>query len=244
MTQHSRIVGARGGGSGKRQQAGVLTRHRLLDAAEQLFSERGFDGVSMRDIALASGVTLALANYHFGTKDGLFRAVIERRVPEVSLRRRAALAKVSPQATGNDAIRAVLDALARPWVEMRRQPGGMAYTRLIAREAGDPLEASRGIVETHLDPIAREFIAAMVRALPGVPRRRVEWSYHFFIGALLLIMANPDRVQRLSGSACRIDSDTAVVRAIVEFFGDALAGAPVSPSRGKKVPINTTRSRR
>lgn len=227
-----------------RRRPGVETRYRLLDAAEQLFSERGFDGVSMRDIASASRVTLALANYHFGTKDGLFRAVIERRVPEVSSKRRAALGKVPPEATGREAISAVLDALARPWVEMRGQPGGMAYTRLIAREAGDPVEASRGIVATHLDPIAREFIAAMVRALPGVSRRRIEWSYHFFIGALLLILANPERVQRLSGSVCRIGSDAAVVRAIVDFFSDALSGGGAPEVHQRQSLKPRTRSKR
>jgi AcrR family transcriptional regulator len=221
---------------------GEITRERLLDAAEKLFSEHGIDGVSMRDIAAESGLTLALANYHFGSKEGLYRAVFERRVPRISSERRAALAAVGKGADPHAAIAAVLDALARPWVESRGRPGGLAYTRLVAREAGDPAEGGRGIVATHLDPIAREFMRAMSDVLPGVPRRRVEWAYHFFIGALLLILANPDRVKRLSGASCRVDSDAAVVREIVDFFAGALAGdARAAPAPRRADTRRTTR---
>jgi hypothetical protein len=94
------------------------------------------------------------------------------------------------------AIEEILDALARPWVELRERSGGQHYSRLIAREAGDPRESSRGIVKEMLDPIAIEFIAAMERALPGRSRAEIHWAYYFFIGALLLILANPARMRR------------------------------------------------
>ena len=55
-----------------------------------------------------------------------------------------------------------------------------------------------------LDPIAVEFISAMERVLPDHPARQVHWAYHFFIGALLLILANPARAERLSGKLCRL----------------------------------------
>ncbi|MBL8383856.1 MAG: TetR/AcrR family transcriptional regulator [Burkholderiales bacterium] len=213
----------RTGAARSANRSGAATRERILDAAERLFSEHGIDGVSMRAIAAEAEATLALANYHFGTKESLYRAVFERRIAPVSAERRAALAAVMRRDRPAPTIREVLDALARPWVEMRGRPGGLAYTRLIAREAGDPAEGRRGIVADLLDPIAREFIAAMRSVLPGTPARRVHWAYHFFIGALLLILTNPDRFVRLSGSVCDIDSDQAVIEEIVTFFCQALA---------------------
>ncbi|WP_371391929.1 hypothetical protein, partial [Salmonella sp. M292] len=87
-----------------------------------------------------------------------------------------------------------------------------------------------------------EFMRAMAAVLPGVPRRRVEWAYHFFIGALLLILANPDRVKRLSGSSCRVDSDAAVVREIVDFFAGALPGdARQAPAPRRAASRRSTR---
>jgi AcrR family transcriptional regulator len=53
------------------------TRERILDAALDLFSERGFDGASTREIATRAGVTQPLLNYHFSSKDQLWRAAVD-----------------------------------------------------------------------------------------------------------------------------------------------------------------------
>ena len=47
------------------------TKTRLLDAAERLFAERGYEGSSMRAITKEAGASVSSANYHFGSKDGL-----------------------------------------------------------------------------------------------------------------------------------------------------------------------------
>lgn len=52
----------------------------ILDAAEKLFSEIGFDASSTRLIAAKAGVNMAMLNYYFGSKDGLYKAVLERRL--------------------------------------------------------------------------------------------------------------------------------------------------------------------
>lgn len=54
------------------------TRDRILAAAAELFSERSFDGATTRDIAALAGVTQPLLNYHFRTKDELWRAAVDR----------------------------------------------------------------------------------------------------------------------------------------------------------------------
>jgi TetR/AcrR family transcriptional regulator len=54
------------------------TKRSVLDAAERLFAERGFAGTSLRDIAVASGVSHPLIQHHFGTKEGLYSAVLRR----------------------------------------------------------------------------------------------------------------------------------------------------------------------
>lgn len=72
------------GGPGTRDPK--LTRAAVLDAAEQLFAERGFAGTSMRDISIASGVSHPLIHHHFGSKDDLYVAV-KRRLVEGYARR-------------------------------------------------------------------------------------------------------------------------------------------------------------
>ncbi len=52
----------------------------ILDVAEKLFSEFGYDGSSTRHIASEAGVNMAMLNYYFGSKDGLYKATLERRI--------------------------------------------------------------------------------------------------------------------------------------------------------------------
>ena len=60
-----------------RSTAGASARQRLLDAAGPIFAERGFEGVTVRDLAAEARVNVAAVGYHFGDKLGLYRAVID-----------------------------------------------------------------------------------------------------------------------------------------------------------------------
>jgi TetR/AcrR family transcriptional regulator, regulator of cefoperazone and chloramphenicol sensitivity len=59
-------------------QRGEETRGRILDAALDLFAASGFDGASTRTIAERAGVNLPAIQYYFGSKEGLYRAVVEQ----------------------------------------------------------------------------------------------------------------------------------------------------------------------
>src|ERR1700682_4102017 len=63
------------------------TKTRILDAAESLFMEHGFEATSLRSLTTAAGVNLAAVNYHFGTKEVLFRAVLTRRLDPMNQER-------------------------------------------------------------------------------------------------------------------------------------------------------------
>jgi AcrR family transcriptional regulator len=52
----------------------------ILDVAERVFSEKGFDGASTRLISGEAGVNMAMLNYYFGSKEGLFLAVFQRKI--------------------------------------------------------------------------------------------------------------------------------------------------------------------
>jgi AcrR family transcriptional regulator len=51
----------------------------IMEAAEKLFAERGFDGTSVRDIADAAGVNLAMISYYFGSKEKMMEAMFQHR---------------------------------------------------------------------------------------------------------------------------------------------------------------------
>jgi AcrR family transcriptional regulator len=59
-----------------KQDRSLATKQRILDEALRLFSEAGYDGVSIRDVAAAAGVNHGLIKYHFGDKDTLWREAV------------------------------------------------------------------------------------------------------------------------------------------------------------------------
>jgi AcrR family transcriptional regulator len=73
---------------------------RLLNAAEQVFAEKGCDAATTRQIAALSGDTLGTLSYHFKTKDVLLREVLTRRFEEMNELRRAMYAEFSDRRGG------------------------------------------------------------------------------------------------------------------------------------------------
>ncbi|MFE5140959.1 TetR family transcriptional regulator [Streptomyces fagopyri] len=67
----------RGRPSRTQTEAAPATRDRILDAAREEFSERGYEKTSVRGIAKAAGVDSALVHHYFGTKEQVFEAAIE-----------------------------------------------------------------------------------------------------------------------------------------------------------------------
>src|SRR5207247_1481706 len=78
------------------------TRSRILDVAEELFSEQGFDRVSIRDITNKARVNLAAINYHFGSKEDLIAAILKRQFEPLVARMDAALMKALPNLTRSE----------------------------------------------------------------------------------------------------------------------------------------------
>ena len=108
------------------------TRARLISAAEQLFAERGIDGVSLREINRASGAKNAVAvQYHFEDRAGVIRAILDKHRPAVEARRHELLDDY--EADGKSDLRALAGALVRPLADKLHDPdGGLEYLQIQA----------------------------------------------------------------------------------------------------------------
>src|SRR5258705_13666651 len=76
------------------RRGATATKGRILDAGESLFMEHGFEATSLRAITAAGDVNLAAVNYHFGTKEELFQAVLTRRLDPMNQDRVALLTRL------------------------------------------------------------------------------------------------------------------------------------------------------
>ncbi len=61
-------------------ESGYEKKDQILDVAEELFSQHGFDGVSIRELAKKADINIAMISYYFGSKENLYVAVIERKM--------------------------------------------------------------------------------------------------------------------------------------------------------------------
>jgi AcrR family transcriptional regulator len=103
------------------------TRARLVRTAEQLFAERGVDAVSLNEISRAAGQRHSnVCQYHFGDRDGLIQAIIDKHVPGIVAAREAMFAEL----TDDDGLEPMVRAFVRPVAAKLRDPdGGAAFIR-------------------------------------------------------------------------------------------------------------------
>lgn len=178
---------------------------RILDAAEHLFAQHGFYGVSVRDITEEAGGDVALVSYHFGGKRELFTAVFQRRAELLNAERLDMLENVRRAALpGVPALEAIINAFSYPLLERsaRGGPGWKSYFALVAQVNNSP-EWGPVLMTRHFDPLVERFIAVMREALPACPAREIYWGYQFLTGALTLTFAETGRIDKLSGGLCR-----------------------------------------
>lgn len=117
-----------------RQSAEVAeqTRQSLLEAAGRQFAARGFRATSLRDIAADAGTTHGMIRHHFGTKDDLWRAVVEDFVQRVATQQLPLVAQGLEQAEPIAQLRAIATVLLR---EAAERP---EIARLIVMDCAEP----------------------------------------------------------------------------------------------------------
>jgi AcrR family transcriptional regulator len=145
------------------------TRMRLLNAASRLFAERGYARVTVRDICNKAHANVAAVNYHFGGKDGLYRAVMRHAMDTMQATTEAARA-AGCDLPAAERIRAYVSVFAD------RLLGGHHETwihQLMLREMSDPTPALAMVADEVLKPrmvyLCRA-IAELLECPPDDPR--------------------------------------------------------------------------
>jgi AcrR family transcriptional regulator len=210
-----------------------ITRTRILDAAEELFMQHGFEGTSMRQLTSRAAVNLAAVNYHFGSKDALIEAVFRRRLDPMNAARIAELAKL--EANGNLSPEAVIRAFVGPSLRLVEDAkgGGRNFTRLLGRTYTEPSKTLRALIGQMYAPTMERYKAALERALPQMPREELVWRMHFMFGTLAYTLAATDTVQLIAGCKPEDRYDAALLEERLTAFLLAGLVAPLKASMRK-----------
>ncbi|HHZ10692.1 MAG TPA: TetR/AcrR family transcriptional regulator [Rhizobiales bacterium] len=214
-------------------RSSAATRARIVEAAEAEFADHGFDGVSVRQIALRADVPVALINYHFGNKEGLYRAIFEMRAPMIVDQRLAGLRLAEMEPDRERKVEMIVKAVLVPNLHMRSTERNSSYARILAREVSDPKSHNRKVIADFFDPVAHKVMEALHRALPERTIEEINWGYQAMLGAMVYTMADTGRITRLSGGRCDPEDEMATATHLVALFKAALLHAQV-PSAARK----------
>ena len=178
----------------------IDTRTRILDAAERLIAERGFHGVSLREITASAGANTAAVHYYFRHKEDLLEAVVDRRAGIVVSER---LRRMEALMAGPDlpSLEALILAYVSPGLTIcfESQELRKHFGRLRARFSHETDPAMRAIMRRHFREPGRFFIAAIRKMLPALTEREIEWRFHYMVGTLIYLMSHAGRVQAVDG---------------------------------------------
>jgi AcrR family transcriptional regulator len=176
---------------------GDQTKEKILDAAEELFGAQTFDTVSLRDITHKAGVTLALASYHFGSKDSLFTAVMARRADMLNRMRLGRFEELD--AEGSTDVGAYLDAFLRPLLTYATSSdtGSKSYVQLISKVA--MTNRWNDLVKASFDETANVFVARLRTLLPRHSEEALFRGFAFTLQLGLQVITQNRRVDSLSG---------------------------------------------
>lgn len=193
------------------------TRERILDAAEQLFAEYGFEGASNRDIAALSGDTLGTLAHHFKTKDDLHVAVLRRRYKEIVDERAT---RLLAKDNGALSLEELISCLVSPFLRraMEGEPGWRNYLRVMSRLAYSPKWYPQVIADL-FDPVSREYLAHLQALFPEASPKDVGYAYHFILGCMLHAASDlaTRRLNVLTEGACDASDFDAVRESLLRF---------------------------
>ena len=219
-------------------------REAILSAAELLFSTKGFNAVSIRDIALEAGANPGSITYHFKSKDGLLLEIYKRHCGPMNKRRIELLVAAQRVRDVQDRLEAIVRAYVQPAFSSSSDlaGGGARFTRLRAVMSAEGNAVVGRIIAEIFDDTTNAFIEAIEQSLPHLPRTTIVWRAQFLLGALYYTLVNPERVTRLShGEADGADMAEAIEQLVSATVAslqasdvDDLAGAAQASPRGAK----------
>jgi AcrR family transcriptional regulator len=136
-------------------------RERIIDAAGELFAERGFDATTVRDICQAAEANVAAVNYYFGDKQRLYvEAVVRAHRWRME---RARLPEWSPDTPPEKKLADFIHTFIR---RVRTGPGDTWHTRLVMREIANPSEACAELVQSSIRPQFEILLGILQELLP------------------------------------------------------------------------------
>ena len=217
------------------------TKRRILDAAESLMGDKGFNATSMRDITAVAKVNLASINYHFGSKEALLASVLERRLQPINEKRLELLDAIELESGSaginhHDIVRAFLS----PPFKQQQEWGSNRETilRILGRIHSETNEEFRQIFMSEYELVFQRFSVALQRSLPHLTNSNLPWRMLFMVGSMAFTMSWGQSM--MNSEASEIDTSVDVLEELVAFTCAGLAAPALSKDVSKSPQLQET----
>ncbi len=200
------------------------TKEKILDVAEGLFAEHGFNDTSLRTITSKANVNLASVNYHFGDKKTLVRAVLNRYLEAFMPAVRESLMVLNQQQNYN--MEAVFESLRGPLKSLNQiRPNGTSrFMLLIGRGYTDVQGHLRWFITTRYDEVLSLFTESVMKANPNLTRETLFWRLHFTLGTCVFTMASSQALAQIAENdfATKVDAKS-MIDQIIPYLAAGVA---------------------
>jgi AcrR family transcriptional regulator len=206
----------------------------LIEAAEALFAEHGWNAVGIRTIAARANVSLASLNYHFGTKEKLLGELFANRAKFIVAERDRLLEEVL--ASDEPTLERVIEAYLRGALTFEEKTGfgGRAFCKLRARLSLESEALSQSIMSAAFDESGRRYLSVLQQLLPDLPEKDLFWRFHFLLGSMTYTMAESGRISSMTRGRCDPSDMPEALRQMVPYIAAGFRAPAIAASKERK----------
>lgn len=201
----------------------------ILNAAEELFSERGFAETSLRNITTRAGVNLAAVNYHFGSKKELIQAVFSRFLHPFCVLLEANLKELdNTEPNFNQLLRLLAHTAVQ--ASHGKSKRLAIFMRLLGLAYSQGQGHLRRFLQKEYAPVFGRFTQLIKSASPELSDEERFWRIHFMLGATAFTLSGADALIAIAEHDLGKGSDfTQVLNRLIPFLAAGM-NAPVTES--------------
>jgi len=166
--------------------ANQSVQERLLNAAEELFCEKGFEGTSIRDIAALADCNIASVNYYFGGKQQLYEQVWKRHLIPMRDARLKSIEKITFASHNKPALEDLIQSFAESFMGSIAETKNVSnLNKLMAREYINKNLPADMFLQEVMMPTITAMQKALLQAFPDLDEEKLPWVVFSLIGQLV-----------------------------------------------------------
>jgi AcrR family transcriptional regulator len=164
-------------------------RDRLLDSAEELFCEHGFEGASIRDIAASADCNVASVNYYFGGKEKLYQEVWLRHLVVMRDARVTSINKALSKSNGKPQLEDLLRSFTEAFIgQLVDENKARRLCKLMAREMIDQHLPVNMFVDNIMTTTLTAMRSALVKICPDIDESKIPFIVVSVVGQILHLL--------------------------------------------------------